>query len=246
MKIKDSVALVTGANGGIGQAFVQELLQRGAAKIYLAARDPASLRELAAKSSKLVPIALDLTNPQQIEAVANTASDITLLINNAGAVAFSGALAAKDSSAARLEMEVNYFGILALTQALRATPALHRGGAIVNVLSFLALATLPVAGTYSASKSAALALTRTLRAELKPRGVQVVGVMPVQTDTPAYAALPEPKLTPEEVASGTLDGLEAGEDEVFPGALSRGAAEAFKNNPVSLQAQLSTVVHAID
>jgi NAD(P)-dependent dehydrogenase (short-subunit alcohol dehydrogenase family) len=91
MKVKGSVALVTGANGGIGQAFVQELLQRGAAKIYLAARDPASLRGLVAKSSKLVPIALDLTNPQQIEAAANTASDVTLLINNAGAVAFSGA-----------------------------------------------------------------------------------------------------------------------------------------------------------
>jgi short-subunit dehydrogenase len=246
MKIKGSVVLVTGANGGIGRAFVQELLKRGAAKIYLGARDPASLRGLVSESSKLVPIALDLTDPKQIEAAANTASDITVLINNAGTVAFSGALSAKDSSAARQEMEVNYFGILTLTQALRRTPALQRGGAIVNVLSFLALATLPVAGTYSASKSAALALTRTLRAELKPRGVQVVGVMPVQTDTPAYAPLPEPKLTPEEVASGTFDGLEAGEDEVFPGALSRGAAEAFKNNPAALQAHLSTTVHAID
>jgi short-subunit dehydrogenase len=246
MKIKGSVALLTGANGGIGRAFVQELLKRGAAKIYLGARDPASLRGLVTESSKLVPIALDLTDPKQIEAAAYAASDITLLINNAGTVAFSGALSAKDSSAARREMEVNYFGILALTQALRHTPALKSGGAIVNVLSFLALATLPVAGTYSASKSAALALTRTLRAELKPRGVQVVGIMPVQTDTSAYAPLPEPKLTPEEVASGTFDGLEAGEDEVFPGALSRGAAEAFKSNPAALQAHLSTMVHAID
>jgi len=246
MKIKGSVALVTGANGGIGRAFVQELLKRGAAKVYLAARDPVSLRGLFAESSRLVPVALDLTNPRQIEAAANTASDITLLINNAGTVAFSGALAAKDSSAARQEMEVNYFGILALTRALRSTPALQNGGAIVNVLSFLALVTLPVAGTYSASKSAALALTRTLRAELKPRGVQVVGVMPVQTDTAAFAPLPEPKLQPEEVASSTLDGLEAGEDELFPGALSRAAAEAFKNNPAAMQAQLSTMVHAID
>jgi short-subunit dehydrogenase len=233
MKIKGSVALVTGANGGIGRAFVQELLKRGATKVYLGARDPASLRDLFTESSKLVPIALDLTNTKQIEDAARTASDI-------------GALSAKDSTAARREMEVNYFGTLALTRALSGTPALRSGGAIVNVLSFLALATLPAAGTYSASKSAALALTRTLRAELKPRGVQVVGVMPVQTDTPAYAPLPEPKLKPEEVASGTLDGLEAGEDEVFPGALSRGAAEAFKNDPAALQARLSTMVHAID
>src|SRR5271154_704766 len=134
MKIKGSIALVTGANGGIGKAFVQELLKRGAAKIYLGARDPASLRGLFPESSKLVPVALDLTNPKQIAETANKASDITLLINNAGTVGFSGALAAKDSSAARQEMEVNYFGILALTQALRGTPALQRGGAIVNVL----------------------------------------------------------------------------------------------------------------
>jgi short-subunit dehydrogenase len=246
MKIKGSVALVTGANGGIGRALVQELLKRGAAKIYLGARDPASLQGLFAESGKLVPVTLDVTNPKQIEDAAKSVSDITLLINNAGTVAFSGALAAKDLTAARQEMEVNYFGVLALTRALSNTPALRSGGAVVNVLSFLALATLPVAGTYSASKSAALALTRTLRAELKPRGVQVVAVMPVQTDTPAYSPLPEPKLKPQEVASGMLDGLEAGEEEVFPGALSRGAAEMFKNDPVALQARMSTIVHAIN
>ena len=86
----------------------------------------------------------------------------------------------------------------------------------------------------------------TLRADLKPRGVQVVGAMPVQTDTPAYAPLPEPKLKPEEVASDTLDAREAGEEEVFPGALSRGAAESFRGNPAALQAHLSTMVHTID
>ena len=246
MKIKDSVVLLTGANGGIGQAFVRELLKRGAAKIYLGVRDPSSLDGLFVESSRLIPVALDVTKPAQIESMATIAADITLLINNAGTAAFSGALAAKDLAPARQEMEVNYFGVLALTRALSNTPALRRGGAIVNILSFLALTTLPVAGTYSASKSAALALTRTLRAELKPRGVQVVGVLPVQTDTPAYAPLPEPKLKPEEVASFTLDGLEAGEDEVFPGPLSQGAADFFKKDPAALQARMSTVVHAID
>jgi short-subunit dehydrogenase len=99
---------------------------------------------------------------------------------------------------------------------------------------------------YSASKSAAVALTHTLRAELKPRGVQVVGVIPVQTDTPAFTSLPEPKMKPQEVASGVLDGIEAGETEVFPGALSCGAAEGFKKDPAAVQARMSTVVHAID
>jgi short-subunit dehydrogenase len=246
MKIEGSVALVTGANSGIGQAFVRELLKRGASKIYLGVRNPASLSGLFSESSKLVLVTLDVTKPKQIEDAAKAASDITLLINNAGAVAFSGALAAKDLAAARQEMEVNYFGVLALTRAFNNTPALRSGGCIVNVLSFLALVTLPVAGTYSASKSAALALTRTLRAELKPRGVQVLGAIPVQTDTPAYAPLPEPKLQPEEVASGTLDAVEAGQDEVFPGALSRAAAEVFKQDSAALQARMSTVVHAID
>jgi short-subunit dehydrogenase len=245
MKIEGATVLLTGANGGIGQMFVRELLTRGARKIYLGVRDPATLRGLLAQSPKLVPLALDLTQPAQIAAAAQAAADITMLINNAGVARFSGALAAKDLTAAREEMEVNYFGLLALTQALRNTPALGRGGVIVNVLSFLALVTLPVAGTYSASKAAALALTHTLRAELKPRGVQVVSVLPVQTDTPAYGALPEPKLQPAEVAAATLVAVEAGEEEVFPGALSRGAADFFKQDPAGLQARMSTIVHPI-
>jgi short-subunit dehydrogenase len=246
MKIEGSVVLITGANGGIGRAFVRELLKRGASKIYVGARDMASLPPLLAESSKLVALALDLTRPEQIAAAAKVATDVTLVINNAGTVGFTGALSAKDLTNARQEMEVNYFGILALCQALRNTPAFQRGGAIVNVLSFLALVTLPAAGTYSASKAAAHALTRTLRAELKPRGVQVLGVLPVQVDTPMGAPLPEPKLTPEEVATGTLDALEVGAEEVFPGALSEGAAQIFKRDPAALQANVANTVHAID
>ena len=246
MKIEDSVALVTGANGGIGRAFVQELLKHGAAKIYLGARDPASLDGLFVKSNKLVPVKLDVTKPEQIEDSARGASDINLLINNTGCAAYTGVLAAKDLTSTRREMEVNYFGVLALTRALKDAPAFHAGAAIVNVLSFIALTTIPVAGTYSASKAAALGLTRTLRAELKPRGAQVLAAIPVQVDTPLGVPLPEPKPKPEEVASDTLDGLKAGEDEVSTGALSRGAAEAFRNDPAGLQARMSTIVHAID
>ena len=142
-------------------------------------------------------------------------------------------------------MEVNYFGPLNLSKAFRNTPAFQNGGGVINILSILAQVTLPVAGTYSASKAAALALTRTLRAELKQRGVQVLGVLPVQTDTAMGAALPEPKLTPSEVASGTFDALEAGEEEVYPGALSQGASQAFKADPAGMQAYMANMVHAI-
>ena len=246
MEIEGSVVLLTGANGGIGRAFVQELLARGAVKIYLGARNAGSLQSLLATSDRLVPLTLDVTKPDQVAEAAKLASDVTLLINNAGAAVFTGALSAKDTAGARQEMEVNYFGVLSLAQAFRDTPAFRQGGAIVNLLSILALVTLPVAGTYSASKAAALALTRTLRAELKGRGVQVLGVLPVQVDTALGAALPEPKLTPAEVASGALDALEAGEDEVFPGALSQGAAQAFRADPAGMQAQMAGLVHAIN
>ena len=245
MKVNGSVVLLTGANGGIGRAFVQALLSRGAAKIYLGARDTASVQPILANSDRLIPLTLDLTKSDQVAAAAKAASDITLLINNAGAAAFSGALSASDTVGARQEMEVNYFGVLSLAQALRETPAFHQGGAIVNLLSILSLVTLPVAGTYSASKSAALALTHTLRAELKSRGVQVLGVLPVQVDTAMGAPLPEPKLTPAEVADGTLDALEAGEEEVFPGALSKGAAQMFRADPAGMQAQFAGLAHAI-
>lgn len=246
MKIENAVVLVTGANGGIGRALVRELLRRGAAKIYLGARDTASLYPLVTESRKLVPLTLDLTKPGQIANAAQAVPDITLLINNAGVAAYTGALSARDANNARAEMEVNYFGPLVLAQALRHTPAFQSGGSIVNILSFLSLVTVPVAGTYAASKAAALALTRTLRAELKPRGVQVLGALPVQVDTALGAPLPGPKLTPEEVAVATLDALEDGAEEVFPGTLSQNAAHAFNSDPAAVQAKMATLVHSLD
>jgi short-subunit dehydrogenase len=245
MTVQGSVALVTGANGGIGQAFARALVQRGAAKVYLAARDTAALAGLLAESDRFVAVQLDVTDAAQVAAVARQAADVTLLVNNAGVATFTGALSTDTTANARREMEVNYFAPLALSQALRDTPAFRQGGAVVNVLSMLSHVTLPAAGTYSASKAAALALTRTLRAELQGRGVQVLAVMPVQVDTAMGAALPEPRLTPEVVATDTLDAIDAGIDDVYPGELTRQVAEAFRADPGAVQAQLSGMVHAI-
>jgi short-subunit dehydrogenase len=245
MKVEGSVALVTGANGGIGRALVEELLKRGAAKIYAGVRDSGSVQSLFEDQSRVIALQLDVSRPDQVAKAAVTASDVTLLVNNAGFIGGHGALSVSDLAAARQEMEVNYFGPLALAQAFRNTPAL-KGGAMINILSFLSLVTIPQAGTYSASKAAALSLTRVLRAELKARGSQVLAVLPVQVDTPLGKAMPDPKLKPSEVAIHTLDALEAGKDEVFPGALSEGAAAAFKADPAGLQAKLAAMVHAID
>ncbi|NGZ83755.1 SDR family NAD(P)-dependent oxidoreductase [Duganella aceris] len=241
MNIEHSIVLVTGANRGIGHAFVTELLARGAAKIYVAARDTAALRELLlAGGPRLVPLPLDVTDPDQVAAAAKVASDVTLLINNAGFAAFDGAISASGTDAARREMEVNYFGPLALSRAFAPVLA-KNGGAIVNMLSMLSLVTLPMAGTYSASKAAALALTRSLRAELAAQGTQVLGVLAVQTETSMGAALPEPRMTPQEVVGDALDAVQSGvSDEVVAGAQTRAIHDAFVANPKGLQAQMST------
>src|SRR4051812_35512549 len=183
MKIANSIALVTGANRGIGAAFVAELLKRGASKVYVAARDTTALSSLVASGDKrLVTLPLDVTDPDQVAAAASVANDVSLLINNAGFAAFEGAISATNDEDARREMEVNYFGPLAMTRAF--APVLAKsGGAVVNMLSMLALVSLPMAATYSASKAAGLSLTRSLRAELGSQGTQVVGVLAVQTDT---------------------------------------------------------------
>ncbi|WP_426615919.1 SDR family NAD(P)-dependent oxidoreductase [Bradyrhizobium sp. McL0616] len=238
MDIAGSVALVTGANGGIGQAFVRALLARGAAKVYVAARDPASLADLLKQSEgRLVPLKLDVTDPAQVAAAAATAPDVTLLVNNAGYAAFQGAIAAPDISAARREMDVNYFGPLALTRTFK--PALA-GGAIVNMLSMAALVSLPVTGTYSASKAAFLSVTRSIRAEMAAQGTIVVGVLAVQTETAIGARLPPPRMTPDEVVSDALDAVQAGtNDEVVAGSLTRGAYQAFIADPKGFQAKMS-------
>src|SRR5216684_817508 len=133
MKISGSVALVTGANRGIGQAFARELLSRGTSKIYITSRDPAALSDLlSTRDPRLVPLALDVTNAARIEAVAELATDVTLLINNAGAAGFQGAMSATDLTAARREMDVNYFGQLAMIRAFESTISSSGEGAIVN------------------------------------------------------------------------------------------------------------------
>jgi short-subunit dehydrogenase len=242
MKIAHSVALVTGANRGIGRVFVEELLKRGASKVYVAARDTTSLKGILKDGDRrLVPLPLDVTDPDQVAAAAVIASDLTLLVNNAGYAAFEGAISASDTANARREMDVNYFGILDLTRSFAPVLAKSGGGAIINMLSMLSLVSLPVAATYSASKAASLSLTRSVRAELDAQGTQVVGVLAVQTETEMGAKLPEPRMTPQEVVTEALGAIETGiNDEIVAGDQSRVIHDAFKADPKGLQAKMST------
>jgi NAD(P)-dependent dehydrogenase (short-subunit alcohol dehydrogenase family) len=240
MKISGSIALVTGANRGIGSEYVSQLLERGAAKIYVAARDPESLKSMVdGGGGKLVPLKLDVTNADDVASAAALASDVTLLINNAGYAAFEGAMSAGDMKAARQEMEVNYFGKLALCRAFAPLLASSGGGVIVNMLSMLGLLSLPAAATYSASKAAALSVTRSIRAELASQKTAVIGVMAIQTETDMGGALPEPRLSPHEVVSDVLDAVEAGKsEEVFAGELTRQRNAGFETNPKGVQDML--------
>ncbi len=216
MHIKNSVVLVTGANRGLGQAFVHALLAAGAAKVYAAARDPASIT-----LTGVTPLRLDVTNPADVAAAAASCADVTLLINNAGIARGSPFMAAHSADAARAELETNFFGPLAMSQAFAPVLAANGGGAIVNMLSVLSWINLSGAATYSASKSAAWSLANGLRNELRSQGTQVVGVHVGFMDTEMTRDVPGTKASPADVARQTLEALEAGHEEVLADELTR-------------------------
>jgi NAD(P)-dependent dehydrogenase (short-subunit alcohol dehydrogenase family) len=216
MRIKDSVAFVTGANRGLGSAFVKALLSRGARKVYAAARDPKSVRIEGA-----IPIRLDVTNPQEIEAAAREARDVDLLINNAGIARGAAFLGAESIAAARAEMETNYFGPLLVSRAFAPALAANGGGAVLNVLSVLSWLSFPTSATYGASKAAAWSLTNGLRNELAAQRTQVAALHVGYMDTDMAADIAAPKSHPDAVVRLALDALEAGAEEILADDISR-------------------------
>jgi NAD(P)-dependent dehydrogenase (short-subunit alcohol dehydrogenase family) len=192
MKIGGSVALVTGANRGLGRAYARELVSRGAARVYGAARDPAAVTDPGVR-----PIALDITDPERVGQVAQQCADVTLLVNNAGVMKASTFIDAPNLDAARLEMETNYFGTLSMCRAFAPVLAANGGGAIVNMLSVTSFYTNPFNASYGASKAAAWSLTNGIRLELHHRGTLVVGVHAGFIDTDMAALATAPKISPE-------------------------------------------------
>ncbi len=246
MQIAGCKALVTGANRGIGEALVHELLQRGAHTVYAAARDPALFAPALLAEPRVVPLALDVTRPEQAAAAARTASDVDLLINNAGTAHYGVTLldaAAVDNL--REEMEVNLFGILHMFRAFM--PVIVRNqGAIANVLSGAALQHNPLLGSYSCTKAAALNMTVGMRALMRRHGRLVAAVVVGGVDTrlsrdiPSWAAKSPPQL----VAANLLDGLARDEEDIDtdPGAIAtrarvaRDPKRAERHHDVRLQA----------
>ncbi len=230
-KVSGCTALVTGANRGIGREFVIALAERGAEKIYASARNADGLSDLTSRySGQVQAVQLDITDADQVAQAAEMCPDVNLLINNAGINRLSAFIAGDDVSNAREEMETNYFGTLAMCRAFAAALGKNGGGAIVNILSILARVSLPLMGSLCASKAAGLRLTQGVRAELAGQGTHVLAVMPGAVDTDMSRDFPPPKMPPSEVANASLDALEAGEEEAYPGDMAAGVAQGLQAN----------------
>jgi ABC-type oligopeptide transport system ATPase subunit/NAD(P)-dependent dehydrogenase (short-subunit alcohol dehydrogenase family) len=241
--IKGTVAFVTGTSRGIGRAYVEGLAAAGAGKIYAAARDVQQIADLvAAHPRTVVPIRLDVTDHAAVEAAAGACPDVRLLINNAGVNSNTGLLKSGDLAAARLEMETNYFGQLAMARAFAPVLKANGGGAIVNMLSITARVNLPLMGSLAASKAAALSMTQGIRAELAAQGTHVLGVMPGAVDTDMTRDFPPPKMAPSEVVSAVLAALEAGAEEVYPGDMAKGVVEALASDPKGMERSFGKIL----
>jgi len=215
VQINGAVAFVTGANRGLGRHFAEQLVARGAAKVYAAARRPETVTQ-----PDVVPVRIDITDPASVAAAAELASDVTLLINNAGIASFNSLLEAPIEDV-RAQMESHFFGTLSVTRAFAPHLIANAPAAVLNVLSVLSWVHPPSAGTYSAAKAALWAQTDAVRDELAPRGVAVTALHVGFMDTDMVAAVEGPKSDPAKVAADALDGVESGLVEVLGDELTR-------------------------
>lgn len=238
MKIQNAIALVTGANRGLGRELVQQLLAAGAPKVYATARDPASLGDLArANPGRLEVFGLDITRPEQIAAAKARCADVNLLVNNAGINRGQGLLAADSIEHAEAEIATNYLGTLAMCRAF--APQLTAEGAIVNVLSILAKIALPAMGSLCASKAAGLRMTEGVRAELAARGTLVMAVMTGPVDTDMSRDFAGPKSSAGDVAKAVLAGLERGDEEVYLGDMAAWINAAMAQDPKGIEREMA-------
>jgi NAD(P)-dependent dehydrogenase (short-subunit alcohol dehydrogenase family) len=234
MKIEKAVALVTGANRGLGRALVHALLDAGASRVYATARDVGSL---GLGDPRVVPMKLDVTDPHDLETLARL-GDVSLAINNAGVLGAFGLLGTPRADIER-EFATNFYGPLAVAKAL--LPSLERSrGALVNVLTIASFAGMPALGGYAATKAAAFSLTQSLRIELRPRGVSVHAVFPGPIDTDMIRDMKMPKTSADDVAKAIVAGIERGEENIAPDPASRQIFELWQRDPQGVERTFAT------
>ena len=230
-KLAGSVVLVTGANGGLGTEFVRQAVARGARRVYATARKPRTWDD-----DRVVPLALDVTEPASVAAATAAAGDTTIVINNAG-VGARGSLLATPLEQVRAVYETNVFGPLAVAQAFAPVLEKNGGGALVDIHS--ALSWLSTTGVYPSTKAALWSVTNTLRLELAAQGTQVVGAHLGYTDTPLTAGLDVDKEDPRDIVAAIYDGLEAGDYEVLADDTSRWIKQNLSQPLTALYPQLA-------
>ncbi len=220
MNIENKTVLITGANRGIGRALVAEALRRGANRVYAGTRGSLQITD-----ERVVPLALDVTNALDIEGAAAELDGLDVLINNAGIALYDDL---SDTAVVEKHLATNFLGPLKVAQAF--LPLLKRSkGAIVNNLSLMALAPLPLTPSYAISKAAAFNMTQSLRALLAGQGVTVHGVFLGPVDTDMTRGFEIPKASPDAVAQGIFDGLERNEEDIFPDPMSQSIADGWTN-----------------
>lgn len=233
MQIQNSTALVTGANRGIGRELVNALLRAGAKKVYAGARDLKGMNATKfSDMSRVVPIAIDITNREWVQALPDQAPDVNLLVNNAGVLDFGSILEVPLKAVAR-NFDTNFYGTLIMARAFAPLIERNGGGAIVNILTLVALASMPGLAAYNASKAAAWSMTQSLRASIAARGVAVHGVFPGAVDTDMLAGVDMPKTPPKDIA--------AGQEDIFPDSMSAGFYAAWKADHKSVEKQFAAM-----
>jgi NAD(P)-dependent dehydrogenase (short-subunit alcohol dehydrogenase family) len=236
MDIRGAVALVTGANRGIGRHFAQQLLERGAAKVYATARNP---ERVDVAGARVLP--LDITDPASVAAAASAAPDVTLLVNNAGISAYQNYLDG-DLDEIRREMETLFWGTLNTTRAFAPVLARNGGGAILNVLSAMSWFSYDGANSYASAKAAQWALTNGIRLELARQHTLVTGLHMGSVDTDMMAGYDVDKMDPADVVRAALDGIQAGALEILVDDVSRQVKAALALDPSALYPQTAPTV----
>jgi len=236
MQVENKAVLITGANRGIGRALVNEALRRGAERVYAAMRSPVTFGD-----KRVTPLTLDVTSVAEIRQAAKAVGALDILVNNAGVAMYDDL---SDTDAIERHLRVNVIGALNMTNAFLPLLSMS-GGALVNILSIAAVAPLPIIPSYSISKAAELSMTQSLRAYLHGRGITVHGVFVGPTDTDMNRGFDIPKASTESVARGIFDGVEGGEEDVFPDVVSQSIADGWRGGVAkSLEHQNAAFVPA--